>query len=700
MHRLSSAHCSGSQICQWRMEDCPTVVFFGKISALMMSLTFAVQLREWGRLLKRSTAIVLGLSLAVWNGLADDGGGAGHTVVRPVVKSLTVTNIAIFANTHLTKALEEDEIPGAVFTIVHGDQVVFQKGYGFANVQDHRPVSVRKTLFRVASISKILTAACALQLVQTHRLDLHQDVNRYLDRFRIKPAFGQPITLYNLLTHSSGFDVWRFDYGAHSAAQKLSLRDYLTQFQPARVRPPGLFSSYDNYGYTLAGYLVQKVSGMPFREYVRERLFKPLGMTHSSFAPDKSLRSRLATGYRLDGEALEPYPKDFVNITPAAGLCATAEDMTRLLIALVSNERPDGSTAFSAPVLNGLEKPHFAFDPDIPGRCYGFNLVTLAGRQALRQTGQWPGFNSLMLVFPRHHVGLFLAYNLCDQLEMGRHVSRLFVERFIPKRAAAKETTRTFNAENSILNSLPGTYVSTRFPQEAPHVENPDEIWVTPSHDGLLEIKGATYREIKPMEFERTANNTNPVSGVGQRVTFRVDGADKATHLITQAGAFRRIPWIETKRARLILTAAVSIVFLCALVWWPISALVRWLSTRIHARPTSSNNGHRTQLLPVLAKALALTVCALALWFHISLTVATFQIDPFAYFYGLPSRIKDLLRIVPILVGLTASLAACSAVAWRLRFWSLADRVFFTLVTSASLLFCYDLYCRHLWFAG
>ncbi|HKI67996.1 MAG TPA: serine hydrolase domain-containing protein, partial [Verrucomicrobiae bacterium] len=345
-----------------------------------------------------------------------------------------------FANEQIPKAMRAGRIPGAVFAVVSGNSVVFQKGYGLANAQTREPVSTSNTLFRVASLSKIFTAASVLQMVHAHYLNLNRNVNRYLTGFQITPAFGKPITLFDLLTHSSGFDVDWLDYAAQTAAQKLSLRNYLIQFQPLRLRPPGLFSAYDNYGYTLAGYLVQKVSGIPFPQYVEERLLDPLDMQDSSFSPDTALRRHLATGYWLDDGTLRPYRQSHVNITPAAGLCSTAADMSRFLVALLTNRRPDSSRAFSGSVRKGLLTQQFAFSPEVPGRCFGFDVVTLAGHRVLRQTGQWPGFNSLLLVFPGRHCGLFVAYNLCDQMRMGWKIARLFAEHFVPPQPATIDT--------------------------------------------------------------------------------------------------------------------------------------------------------------------------------------------------------------------------------------------------------------------
>ncbi|MCB1126907.1 MAG: beta-lactamase family protein, partial [Verrucomicrobiae bacterium] len=182
---------------------------------------------------------------AAWR--ADASGlDAVEAAAGPTGGVLSRSEIAAFADSVIPTALETSSIPGAAVSVVQDGRVLLQRGYGLADVDEKRPVSANETRFRVASISKILTAAAALRLAQSDRLDLHEDVNHVLQRFVIAPAYDEPITLHDLLTHTSGFDVCWLGYAARSPADHLSLRDYLSCFQPQRLRPPGSFSTYDN----------------------------------------------------------------------------------------------------------------------------------------------------------------------------------------------------------------------------------------------------------------------------------------------------------------------------------------------------------------------------------------------------------------------------------------------------------------------
>lgn len=458
-------------------------------------------------------------------------------------------------------------------------------------------------------------------------------------------------------------------------------------------------SGYDNYGYALAGYLVQKAARISFSRYVEERLFGPLKMNRSSFSPGVALRKHLATGYRLEGDLRHSCQPGYVNITPAAGLCTTAIDMSRFLVALLTKRCPDGSRAFPASVISGLEKQQFAFNPSVPGRCFGFDVVTVVGRRVLRQTGQWPGFNSLLLLVPREHCGICLAYNLCDNLHMRSDISRLFLSAFIPATPIPASSITNTSPSPRVLETLCGSYLSVRFPQASPRLGAPLEAEVTRSPEGQLEIGGRRYREIGPLVFERVRGHASGVQSGGQRVAFRVGPDGKIADLITETGAFRRVGWSETPEGHLWLMRAASLIFLSVVVLWPVVFLVR----RVFAAAPAVKPPFRRECSTAGSKAASMTAfgaCALALWVEISLAIVGLDLPPFAEFYGLPASVRHLLAVMPVLMVLAAALVAFSVLAWRRRFWSFVRRVHFTLVPVAFALFFYVFYLRHLLFVA
>src|SRR4029434_7469530 len=188
---------------------------------------------------------------------------------------------------------------GAVVSVVKDGQVLFQKGYGYADVEEKKPVLPDQTLFRSGSISKLFTATAVMQLVEQGKLDLDRDVNDYLD-FPIPKTYPEPVTLRRLLTHTAGFEETLKNLFVARESDMKALRTYLVNQMPARIYPPGKVPSYSNYGFSVAGYIVERVSGEKFERYVDNHILKPLRMDSSTFdqplpAP---LAAQMSKGYR------------------------------------------------------------------------------------------------------------------------------------------------------------------------------------------------------------------------------------------------------------------------------------------------------------------------------------------------------------------------------------------------------------------
>lgn len=220
-----------------------------------------------------------------------------------------------FADSLMTAQLAKQHIPGATLAVVREGRIVFARGYGYADLERRTPVDAERTMFRVASVSKLLTATAAMQLVEQGRLDLHADVNEYLGLFKVPPTYPRPVTLFDLLTHTAGFDESNIARKAHRPSDVKPLGDYLARRLPSRVRPPGELICYSNHGMSLAGYLVEVTSGLPFEQYMKERVFTTLGMAHSSFKLVPDSIADLAAGY--EGSSAHRQSPDYTMTIPA-----------------------------------------------------------------------------------------------------------------------------------------------------------------------------------------------------------------------------------------------------------------------------------------------------------------------------------------------------------------------------------------------
>src|SRR5207248_4994644 len=225
------------------------------------------------------------------------------TTIAPVAAQphppaqMTPADLEAFFDGLIPLQIQRDDIAGVVVCVVRDGQVLFAKGYGYKDAEHKIPVTP-DTLFRHGSISKLFTWTAVMQLAEQRKLDLDRDVNTYLD-YKIPDAFGQPITLRNLMTHTPGFEETVKDLIQPDARRLTPLAAYMKNHIPARIFPPGTIPAYSNYGAGLAGYIVERVSGVPFDQYVKQAIFDPLKMPHSSFQqplPD-DLKQFMSQGY-------------------------------------------------------------------------------------------------------------------------------------------------------------------------------------------------------------------------------------------------------------------------------------------------------------------------------------------------------------------------------------------------------------------
>ena len=190
--------------------------------------------------------------------------------------------LSAFLDGVMSTSMKSNYVPGAVVVVVDGE-VFFAEGYGYADLENKTPVDPATTLFRPGSVSKLFTWTAVMQLVEAGKLDLDADVNTYLD-FDIPATYTQPITLRLIMTHMSGFEdkgdgLFKLDEEAVS-----SLETYIKTNLPARVFPPGQYGAYSNYATALSGYIVERVSGIPFEQYIAKNILQPLQMQHSTFS--------------------------------------------------------------------------------------------------------------------------------------------------------------------------------------------------------------------------------------------------------------------------------------------------------------------------------------------------------------------------------------------------------------------------------
>jgi len=328
-----------------------------------------------------------------------------------VIPAARLNGLADFVDGVVAQQIATREVAGAVITVVYKGQVLFTRGYGYADIDKRIAVDPQRTLFRPGSVSKLVTWAALMQQVEAGKVDLEADVNRYLD-FKIPDTRTQPVKVRDLMSHIAGFGD-QSNIMADKPENLIPYRDWLKSNLPMRMWEPETEVAYSNYGAALAGYIVERVSGEPFADYVDKHIFQPLGMTDTTFREPLTgkLAGRIATGYRLADGQLVAKPFELLGkVEPAGSSSSTAPDMARFIEAML-NDGQLGTARILAPAsVHFLEADGFKNAPRLPGLAHGFMVLRESEPRLVEHGGNTADQHSYLLLAPEADFGFFMSF--------------------------------------------------------------------------------------------------------------------------------------------------------------------------------------------------------------------------------------------------------------------------------------------------
>lgn len=293
-------------------------------------------------------------------------------------------------------------------------------GHGFADVATGSPVGP-DTIFRIASITKTMTAIAVLQLWERRILDLDAPAGEYLRSYALVPASPdfRLATLRDLLTHTAGVRAVRtpadfarpaLGWGAPAGHRLPTLGEYYRGGLRLGFEP-GSRWAYSNHGFATLGQIVTDVTGIPLDRYLRDEVFRPLGMADTGFVSGESQSARLARGYELHSDGLRP-ARDLEPITVgASSVYSTADDMARYMAALLKGGANEHGRVLGARTLTTMFAPHYQPDPRLPGTGLGFLRNEVGGHRTVGHDGIWKGFLSAMVLAPDDGIGVLALAN-------------------------------------------------------------------------------------------------------------------------------------------------------------------------------------------------------------------------------------------------------------------------------------------------
>ena len=559
--------------------------------------------------------------------------------------------------------------PAAVVVVVQGERVLYARGYGYADLAKRTPVDPATSLFHIGSIGKLFTWTAVMQLVEQGKLDLDADVNTYLGDFRIPATFAEPITLRHLMTHTAGFEEGLLGFFVTEDSTRIStIEDLVTRHVPSRVRPPGRLASYSNYGAALAGYIVQRVSGVPFAEYIERYVYQPLGIRYATFREPlpPALAPYGVTGYLWEngGWAAKPYEING-GWVPAGGTSASALDMGRFMVAHLQDGRYGDNQLLRPETAAFMHRRAFSHDPRLSGVALGFYEGRINGHRLLEHGGDSFWFHSDLFLVPEARVGVFVAFVGGGDLPIRERLKSAFMDRYFPPR----DSVTALVPLALPIDQYAGSYRFVRMN----YTDIDKVVWlsqpaieVAAAGDAELVISGGLLA--RPIRVAPIGPHLFRQIGGPAVVGFRADSSGRVSHVFfddNPTTAAERMPWNEVPSLWFLLLGSAGIIFLTAFVGF---------------RPS----GLRTMAGEPRAAAVTAVATAAAFYLTIVVMILVIAVHQQSLLGEIPFAFKAMLALPVGFTLLAMVLAVMTVRAWRGRFWSPARRIHLTLVALAA----------------
>jgi CubicO group peptidase (beta-lactamase class C family) len=575
----------------------------------------------------------------------------------------------------LPVGLAQGKVAGAVVSVVKDGHVLLAKGYGYADMAHKVPMDAQRTLIRPGSVSKLITWTAVMQQVQLGKLDLNADVNRYLD-FKIPEPFGKPITLAILMTHRAGFEEGLKDAIVTDPKALETLNVFLEQHIRPVLFAPGEVPAYSNYGTALAGYIVQRVSGERYEDYVAQHIFMPLHMGSSTFSQPlpAALAPRMSLGYMSGAAPARPF--ELISFAPAGGMTSTASDMANFMIAHLQTGR-FGDTAILTPdttrLMHSASLPH---GPDEDVMAHGFFLTRRHGHTLLEHGGDTILFHSDLMLLPQEQVGLFVSFNSRGEGDAAYGLRTRLIDGFMERyfTDAAVTTPPALPSANAHGQEIVGRYETSRRVQsgfmslfyvlqgQMTVKLNPDAT-VTFSSD-----EDKSFREVAPYQWQEVGGtriwSRRQIAGV----KTLVDSHDPIQY-------FQAVPLQRNATLNLAIFAGSLLILIGAALAWPIAEASRRFYRQPNMLARRAMIGRRLARIGVLSD-----LAYLGAWFIVLSPILGSDVAFYTNARDPLIRSMQLAGLVPLL-ALAAGLWNCATALRSRRHWALKTGA--VLVTTA-----------------
>ncbi|MBI4859601.1 MAG: beta-lactamase family protein, partial [Candidatus Riflebacteria bacterium] len=583
--------------------------------------------------------------------------------------------------------------PGVAVCVVKEGRIVLAKGYGYADLESRRLVDPGKTIFPVFSVTKPFTATALMRLVEQGRVDLREDVRRYVPDLPRFEGWPGPLTLHQIFTHTTGFDKSFIGLVAPPGQDPLTPERFSKVHRLTRIDPPDRYFEYSiGYTYTVAGHILERVTGLPYAHAMRQLVLEPLQMSRSECRILRSQEPDLAWGYVPDATTGRWVRTGRVRtqVEPAAVLHTTAEDMGAFLIAHLEGGVHKGRRILRAQTVETMHARQFSPHPAFPGVGYGFirgpGIVEHAG-------GPLPHLSCIVLA-PGHRTGLFFATNAISGLYLLKELKHRFLRQYLPETTAWALPERADRPDPDVA-CYAGLYRLRFYPRrDLGKIEALTPIWlemkVSVAGPGRL-VATHTFLPIR-IEARRVTGDLFDRSDGQGPLAFSRDAGGAVTGFVTHPVlpalyfpfAFERIPWYGSRDVGL----ALLVLFVIGFGWLcGVGPLLRLSRRRVTTRESAGR-------LPAPYRLLRFLTAAANMLLLFAPVLAVFPLEGFLprLVCGLPPSVQFILRVSPGILVLDVVTFLLALRLLRRREVRLGARLAFLAVGLLSLLF--------VWFAS
>lgn len=434
--------------------------------------------------------------------------------------------------------------PGVAVVVFSHGEIIFSKGYGYADIDAKIPVVPDNTVFEYGSVSKLFVYTTIMRLAEMGLLDLSADIRQYLpDGFLRGLRFNQPITLIDIMNHQTGFEDILTDTVITHPIHKTGFLEILTTRQPQQVYQPGQISAYSNYAVALAAYIAQLKLEQDFYTYIQETVFQPLGMDQTTIHPDfldkPDIKNQRAKGYVYNSASgkFTEIGWSYIPLYPVGAASGTAEDLARFAMALMPSDGSGGSLFASRHTLDEMLTQTLSMGPGISGFAHGF-IEYDGPYRGVGHGGNTAGFSAQLNIVPEQQFGVLVLANSASEINLTEGITRLLM--------GYADKPQIAEPENNLPDAsvLAGSYISARRPHNG--------FLKLYAFLGLLQIdvlssdtievrlgdQSGTYRQTRAYLFEQTAANGEFFEHNFRKIYFEL----KDNHVFRMSGDFTPLP--------------------------------------------------------------------------------------------------------------------------------------------------------------